>query len=78
MRHVVVNEKVICSKCLKMHMGATVSILDFYACPDCFYKKYQPELEPILTKMVREYFQPERSKREDLERGCGALNTMET
>lgn len=23
-------------------------------------------------------YQPERSKREDLERGCGALNTMET
>jgi len=34
------------------------------------------QIDKIIDKVKSK--QPERSKREDLERGCGALNTMET
>lgn len=30
------------------------------------------------VKMMADPYQPERSKREDPEKGCGALNSMET
>jgi len=58
MKHVVTNKKVTCAKCLKEHMGATVSVFDFFSCPDCFYGKYEVELQPKIMEMVREYFKP--------------------
>ncbi len=58
MKHVVLNEHKICPKCLKSHMGAMVGVLDFYVCTNCFYNGYQVEMEPLIIKMVREYFSP--------------------
>lgn len=58
MKHVVINELQICPKCLKSHMGAAVSVLDFYACTDCFYNKYLNEMEPLMKDKVRSYFSP--------------------
>ncbi len=84
MRHVVINEKVKCKKCLKEHMGASVHLWDeFYSCTDCYYNGYEKELKPKIKSMCEEYFQPERSKREDsyfVEFGCSvpiAFNTSE-
>lgn len=66
MRHIIVSEKVKCSKCSKEHMGATVSILEFYVCGDCFYAGYDKYVLPFIEEIVRNYFQPERSKPEAL------------
>ena len=60
MKHVVINEPEICPKCLKSHMGAAVAVLDFFACTDCFYNKYQKEMQPKIQKMVRDYFKPDK------------------
>lgn len=65
MKHVVVNEPHICPKCLKSNMGSAESILDLLICPKCA-EKYRNELMPKIEKQVREFFQPERSKREDV------------
>lgn len=46
-------------------MGSAESILDLLICPKCAVE-YRLELMPKIEKMVREYFQPERSKREDV------------
>jgi hypothetical protein len=56
MKHIVVCKPFICPKCKKENAGASVAILDFMVCPTCFYDRYQIELEPIITKMVRDYF----------------------
>ena len=79
MTHVVIYKTEICPKCLKEHIGAAVAVLDFYACTDCFYNKYKKELQPKITEMIREYFQPERPNNEDAVKSvCDGLNSMET
>ena len=49
----------------------------YHVCPSCHHQWYR-----IWTsnekKLFLEFIQPERSKREDHESGCGALNSMET
>jgi hypothetical protein len=60
MRHCVAYEEFICPKCSKKSFGAAVAVLDFLVCTDCFYNKYNTELEPVIKKMVLDYFQPER------------------
>jgi len=66
MKHVVVSEPYICPKCLKTNMGSAEAILDLLICPKCA-EKYRKDLMSKIETQVREFFQPERSKREDLD-----------
>ena len=65
MKHVVAYKPYICPKCNKENFGSAEAILDLLICPKCA-EFYRNELMPQIEKLVRDYFQPERSKREDL------------
>lgn len=56
MTHVVVSDYFNCPKCGKKSIGASVQILDFLVCTDCYYNKFEKELEPKIFDMVRQYF----------------------
>lgn len=58
MTHVVTSEPHICPKCETSNMGATVVIFGLYICPDCYYKKYEIELLPVIKQRVCDYFSP--------------------
>lgn len=62
MKHVVVSRPFICPKCKTENMGACVAVMDFLVCTDCFYKKYENELQPEIEIMIREYFDSKEIK----------------
>lgn len=56
MKHIVRSHSFICPKCQEEHSGAAVQIFDCVVCTECFYEKYQKELEPEIKKRVKAYF----------------------
>jgi hypothetical protein len=75
----------ICFKCKRDGEQLKINSLEIDSvsvCKDCYdaWNNWLLEAREIALKMFLEeqlILQPERSKREDPEKGCGALNTTE-
>lgn len=66
MSHTVISEKHECPKCKQMFMGACVQVYDILVCNNCYYEKFQKELEPKLKKELLDYFNSTESYTEEL------------
>ncbi len=77
MTHIVSYEKYVCPKCCKENFGSAETILNLVVCSKC-YEKFSKELKPEIEDMILNYFQPERSKREDVLGDCETMGHMNT
>ena len=61
----------------EMYLACIKFIEDEVTFQCSFDRYYWDDVKDVLKSFFDQY-QPERSKREDPEKGCGALNTVET